>query len=138
MKHKIWYHLINKIIHEWIPQTHQHDKIKVNSLVIARHALCSYRSVAEIAKCQVKMVLLLLIFVTTVAAPNGEPTPYTCKWQDQPRDCQSIKILKTRDTYQLTLCLDNVNKCSANISFNFRCCAICDACETLLTSGIQL
>ena len=81
-------------------------------------------------------IVLLLLFFETVAAPKGPPPEiYMCNLQE-PTNCQNnlnIKILKTSDTYQLTLYLNDQH--NENLTFTFRCCAICEACETLLTSG---
>lgn len=85
----------------------------------------------------VKIVLSVLFFVTTVEAPNCNdkaPISYACKYQNQPENCLNVnnstniyvKTYKTVDTYRLTLVLND-----QNITFNFKCCAICDACESL-------
>jgi hypothetical protein len=80
----------------------------------------------------VSIVLLLLFFLTMAEASNGMTPPhYTCKQQDQPANCLNnpaihIEMYSTGDT------------CTYQLTFNFKCYAICDFCKRSLLqdSGI--
>ena len=70
-------------------------------------------------------------------ASNGDPS--ACENQDEPKKCLNnpyVEINKTKDTYRLTLVLND-----QNITFNFKCNAICDACKSIksiMDSGSQI
>lgn len=79
------------------------------------------------------MAPLFLVLTLGLASTGKASELYTCRLLAHQVHCQKIETLKTNETYQLRLCINN--KCSAKVTFSFRCCAICEACKTILASG---
>ena len=81
-------------------------------------------------------VLLVIDLHTAMDVCSG-PNTYTCKYSNEPSSCNGSLLVKTNKTsqeYQLSLCHDN--QCYiGELTFNFRCCQICEACISLDPEG---
>ena len=81
-------------------------------------------------------VLLAIEMHTAMDACSG-PDAYKCIYSNEPSSCNGSLLVQTNknsDEYQLSLCHDN--QCySGELTFNFRCCQICEACISLDPEG---
>lgn len=79
------------------------------------------------------LLLLLSMIVTQVTACEEELQHHMCDPDTQPINCTNnprIRVDKSEETYQLII-LCASNQCTENITINFECCDICEACEIL-------
>ena len=97
---------------------------------------------SEVAESRMMSTVSLLLFLLTIMPLTllGGQRAYTCNQQEIPANCQSnpnIETLKGNETYQLRLCPNDQCR-EDSVTLNFRCCYICEVCETLLASGTWL